>query len=467
VYFLDLFLIGLLGFLFWVGFFAQFVLPLDALGDRFLAFHRLVLYILGGHGPAVRIENGRYRLREKEEKRRGPGVVLLDTASAAMLRRKTGFTRPVGPGVVFTKAGEYVHGEEIKRGAGIFERAAREAIDLHIQDFPSAAPLGPFENEDPFAPRKKNEKPEEFQARQDRRRETSALTRDGVEVVANFVVRSKIHSYPGEGGTRFGYNSESVRRAVTREGIVPEELRNMPWYEVPVHLAVEAWREYVGKFTVNELFNIEAEETDLDTIAEVTETMADLNFDIFSAETGLETAVKMVRWRMTEAAVPELDAYGEPTGAIQPSQEFALLTEMGVDVESAAVVGLRFPEAVEEQLVRQWVSTWLEHVKGERKHVEQRRSQHSLLGQETALFEFVEGVTGNLWTALLDDYGFPRINPDGTPMLEGDPYLPNRQRSLELLLLGTRQLIIQNAQLRGMLADEEARLAEMLAWVRS
>jgi hypothetical protein len=131
---------------------------------------------------------------------------------------------------------------------------------------------------------------------------------------------------------------------------------------------------------------------------------------------------------------------------------------MGVEVKSAAVFGLRFPETVESQLVHQWISTWLERAMAERELIEQKRILRTLLGQETALVEFVEGVTSILQPELVDG--------DGVPLPIGDPRLPGLQRSLELLLLGTQNLLIQDAELRSMLADEEARLAELLAWVR-
>ena len=442
VYIIDIFLIGLAGFLFWMGFFAQFALPLHTLSDRFSAFNRLVLYLMGGHGPAVRIENGQVVQRQGERKRSGPGVVLLDTASAALLRSKTAFMRPIGPGVVFTTGGEFLHGE---------------SIDLHIQNFPMSAPLGPFQNEDPFAARKKNEKPEEYQARQRRRLETSALTRDGVEVVANLAVRCKIHSQQGQGGTQFGYDPDSVRRAITREGVVPQEVRNMPWYEIPAYLAVEVWREYLGKFTVNELFDIESALTRL--MMNGTQAGGTGSAWLQTGETSLETAAKMVRLRMTQAEVPELDSYGQPTGDMQPSQEFRLLNDMGVEVKAAAVFGLRFPAAVEAQLVQQWLSTWLERAMAERERIEQAHSLAALQGKEAALTTFAQETVRDLERALNDEHG--------QPLPDGHPNVPGLERSLELLLLSTQRLLIQDVQLRGMLADEEARLTELLAWVRS
>ena len=58
----------------------------------------------------------------------------------------------------------------------------------------------------------------------------------------------------GEGGTQYGYKPESIRLAATKEGIVPMHLRDVRWFELPAYIAVDVWREYLGKFTLDELF---------------------------------------------------------------------------------------------------------------------------------------------------------------------------------------------------------------------
>jgi hypothetical protein len=114
----------------WLAFFAQFSLPVHTLSDRKRAIDRLISYHLGSRGPAIFIENGEVKERAHEEERMGPGVALLDTASAAMFRTRHAFTRPAGPGITFTNPGEYLAG----------------TVDLHRQ----SNRIGPEDRDNPF-----------------------------------------------------------------------------------------------------------------------------------------------------------------------------------------------------------------------------------------------------------------------------------------------------------------------------
>ena len=145
----------------WVAFFSQFVLPLHKTSDRVQAFRRLIRYMLGVGGPATFIENGEERKHAGETDRKSSGVMILDTASGAVLSNGVSFTRRVGPGLVFTAANEHLAG----------------SVDLHRQILP-IPPLGPEGIEDPFPLKKPDEDPDDYQNRQIRRLETSGLTRD-------------------------------------------------------------------------------------------------------------------------------------------------------------------------------------------------------------------------------------------------------------------------------------------------
>ncbi len=436
----DVFVIGILGLLLWLGFFAQYVLPLKSLRERRAAFNRLVGYLTRSHGPAIRIENGKVIQSLGERKRSGPGVILLDTASAAMLRTKTIFVDAIGPGVVFTKRGEFLH---------------QEAVDLHTQVRP-LPPLGPLATEDPFAPwNKRKEDEKEYQARQMRRKETSGLTRDGVELVPNILAVVKTKSLPGQGGTRFGFNSRSVRLAITREGIVPNGLRNIPWYEVPAYLAVEVWREYLGKFTLIELFTPQNEKSVL-----ALGSGEDDGQQISKAlnETRFELILRMIRLRLTQAEVPRLDDYGQEGEGTLISREYRILEEMGVQVKDISISGIRFPRTVESQLVQQWLSTWLERALAERDAVENRRILAGEMGKETALIDFAESVVKNLGESLVDD--------EGNAIPFDSKLRPDLGLSLEMLVTGTQQLISRNAKLHQWLLNEESELNKLLEWIR-
>jgi hypothetical protein len=437
--FFDIIVIGGIGLLIWLAFFAQFLLPLSSLRDRWAAFQRTLLYMLKSHGPAVRVENGRIKQRLGEEKRRGPGVILLDSASAAMLRTKTRFKQAIGPGVIFTEDGEFLH---------------PEAIDLHIQKSPKL-PLGPFPGEDPFGGRARGEDEEEYKARQNRRKETSGITRDGVEVVTNILAVVKTKSMSGQGGTRFGFNSQSVRKAITREGVVPNGLKNVPWYEVPAFLAVDVWREYLGKFTLTELFSDPSENGDQ---PQITSGNDDFGAWKKSRQTKLGIILSMVNMRMTQPIVPRLDEYGNFSSEMQESREFQLLEEMGIKVEKASVSGIKFPRTVESQIVYQWLSTWLQRANLERKVIERKRILAGESGKDTALLDFAEGSVRILSEALVDD--------GGKELPSESKLRPNLRTSLEMLVAGTLQLLTRNTKIQEWLTDEEEQLMDILEWTR-
>jgi hypothetical protein len=446
----DIFFVGVLGFVFWLAFFTQFVLPLQRLSDRVKAISRLLLYVIGAHGPAIRIENGKIVQRAGEEKRRGPGVILLDTASAALLRTKTAFKRVVGPGVVFTEPGEYLH---------------PESVDLHVRVHPPQ-PLGPFPHEDPFAPQIKGrtggESDDVYQARQRRRMETSALTRDGIEVVARILTIVKIKSEPGQGGTEFGFNRRSVQLALTREGVVPQELRNVPWYEIPAYLAVDVWREVLSKFSLSDLFDtlaaLQPREVAAQTDGGASPEDPAAKAGLLGGETGLETVVRMVRERLTQSEVTELDPFGRPTKSTQKSREFRLLEDMGVQVIQVSISDIKLPPAVDAQLVHQWLSTWLQRANEERDTIEKRRGDAVVYGEEQARLEFARQVTSRLHESL--------VVRDGQLGVDEARRQLETRASLELLLEGTLEWLHGRPELLQLLPGEAEEIASLLAWVR-
>ena len=437
--FFDIFVIGLGGLLVSLAFFAQFVLPVNSLGERKAAINRLVRYLSGSHGQAVRIENGKLIQGAGDKKRNGPGVVLLDTASAAMLRTKTAFKRAVGPGVVFTAGDEFIH---------------QEALDLHTQVKP-IPPLGPLPTDDPFAPwNRRSEDQEQYEARQARRKETSGFTRDGIEVVPNILAIVKTINLPGQGGTRFGFNAESVQMAITREGVVPNELRNVSWAEIPALLAVELWREYLGKFTLTELFTSSQGGLRQDEEAQAQNQTAYAT----DGKTSLETILRFVYLRLTRPEVPVLGDYGQETGAVQASREYQILADMGIKVKDVSISGLRFPRTVESQLIQQWLSTWLDRAVTEREVVESKRSLAAEMGREAALIDFASTVSIPVSELIVDDAD--------TLLPYDSEERPDLATSLEMLVTGTQQLVTRSTRLHQWLTDEESWLVRILEWIR-
>jgi hypothetical protein len=435
----DIFIIGFLGLVFWLSFFAQFVLPLRNVKERVQATDRLISYAFRSKGPAIRIEDGSILRRVGEQMRWGPGVAILDSASAAMLRTKTAFTRPVGPGVVFTQSNEYIN---------------QEAFDLHTQPQP-IPPLGPLGDEDPFEEKLINaneDAVEAYEQRQKRRSETSGLTRDGVEVVPKILAVVKLKSKRGEGGTQFGYKPESIRLAATKEGIVPQHLRHVRWYELPAYMAVDVWREYLSKFTLDELFDPETA-SKKGIIQETQIGVPD------QGETGLEVIKRMVNERFVNPKIDELDDVGSYTGQKVISREYQLVTNMGIQVFAISLGDICFPPSIEARLVQQWISSWLERAEKERIRVEQLRSYTQLEGEKEAVLSFANAAASDLAQSL------ESLSKKATTT--GRAASIDIKSSLELLLMGTHKLCIRDANLQNLLDGQERELVKLLEWLRS
>ena len=332
------------GFIFWIFFFAQFVLPLRTVGERVYAFGRLLIYNLGLHGPAILIENGRIQERRYETERKGPGVIVLDMASAAVLRTPVEMTRAVGPGVTFTKHDFLTN---------ISETVA-EPVDLHSQ----RRFIGPQGNSNPFLPQQPNESPAEFEARQRMRLETRAFTRDGVEIVPNIFSRFDLIHEPEEGNTPYGFNPDSVYRLARVHSInasahpeSPERMTDI--YGLPPMLAANVWRELLEQYTLLEIFP-------------------------FSGEPPFP--LDRIRDRIKE----RLTTPG--------SREHTLMLESGLKLRFAFILNLRLPPEAETDLVRRWENSWLTRARQEERLINQLHSEAAQNGRTLAEREYATAL---------------------------------------------------------------------------
>jgi hypothetical protein len=397
-------LICLIGSIFWMIFFAQFVMPVTKLGARAMIVNRLVSYLSGYHGPAIFVENGVVRESAGELNKRGPGVVWLDSASAAVLRTPVKFTRTVGPGVHFTRSKEYI----------------AATVDLHTL----TQIIGPNDDDQPFTVK---EDDPNFEHIQKRRYETSALTRDAIEVVATLTVTFRIKSTPGEGGTPFGFNEENVRKAVT-EGLTQGAQADQPvWSPLPARMAVDIWREYLRKFKLIELFEIPEGRTD----------------------TALQMINGLIRKRLSQETVEVLDNFGRPLPHVPPqtSQEFERLRDMGVEVTGAFVRRLSFAHEVQENLTSQWLMLWLKNAEKERDQVERSSKVIEATAREEALKEFALNAAAEISAARMDETA-PKLH------------------ALEMLVHSTLSGITRNTSLLKRTNREQRELTEIFRWLR-
>ena len=505
----DLFCILPLFFLLWMVFFAQFVLPVKTFPDRQKIFYRLVSHLFRSHGPAVFVENGVIKEHSGERLKKGPGVVWLDSASAAVTRTPVAIKQIMGPGVHFISTGEFIAG----------------TLDLHTQ-FQS---LGPKETDRPFAPKKEGQTEEEWNLIQDRRKMVSALTRDGIEVVPDISIRFRVDTgspTDNEPGSRFGYRTgrtkqarenekkdkESIRKAILGEAINPMEAessrRRIAWNELPAALAVDVWREYVGKFTLDELFKasqevplplprllqLTSEEVDplsqpvrvdpsqrnhqgglAGMLHEINKSMAraieSLEKDtaaepkppftipspasqidetrIPSSKTALQIINEMVMARLTQPKVDILSDTGQRGVNQDDSEEYRLLGERGLKVLNVSISNIRMNPALEEQLIKQWSTTWLKTAREENEQLDRKRSILEASAQEKLQIEYVERLSREI-----NEYS-KRGRPDPKGLLK-------------VLLLRSRAMIRSGEhsdQLRRRMTLELQEIEDMIKWL--
>ena len=380
---------------FWLFFFAQFILPVRKFSDRMRIFEHLQVYALKSHGPAIIVENGQIRQREGEQRRSGPGIIWLDSASAAVLRTPTVFTRTVGPGIVFTHNREYI----------------AATVDLHGQ----TQSLGPTDSDEKGDPFKATREDPDYEEIQKRRWETSAMTRDGIEVVAsitiNFAINSPAESFK-DPRTPFGYSDQNVYNFV----------RNNATSEILGRMVVDIWREYIRRFKLSQLF--ETPEGD-------------------QAKTIWQTIISMVNARLGSAKVNEMDEYGRLTMREVDSLEYHQIQSMGVKV-TANFRRLWFAPDVEQKLISAWTSNWLKSAEKEHDQVERQRTLRTRMGQEGAMLEFANSASQEIGVQ------FPHNKPD----------------ALELLLHGVLRGCLRNAALQRRMTSEANELSDLIQWVR-
>jgi hypothetical protein len=502
--FVDLACLFPLLLVFWMAFFAQFVLPVRTFSDRQKIFERLITYLFGGHGPALFIENGQIKEHTGERLKQGPGVLWLDSASAAVTRTAVAIKQTIGPGVHFMKRGEFVAG----------------TVDLHIQ----SQIIGPKETDKPFAAKKSDQPQEEWDQVQDRRKQVSALTRDGIEVLPNISISFRVNTGFPEGrqpGSRFGYRTgfrrsdrlneqkdkEAIRRAILAEGINPNAVADSPrhrvaWNELPAALAVDVWREYAAKFTLDQLFEptqlvppappamIQPTEEEIDPLSQpiqfggnrdtfqdgMARMVREINLMMSRAinflegnkqgkgkrvvtpptfqiqmsvkkepqkKTALQVINEMVTARLTRDEVDVLDDHGIRGPEKMDSPEYKLLQERGLEVLKVGIFNLGFNPEIEDTIIQRWSSTWFLNAKMESEQVERKRNIVETNGHERAIRQYADFLSKDLI----------QKKPVGI------------KETLKTLLLRTRALIINNHPLRQRMTDEQQDLENIIRWI--
>jgi hypothetical protein len=302
-------------------------------------------------------------------------------------------------------------------------------------------------------------------------------------------------------------DKDAIRRAILAEGINPNAVADSPrrrvaWNELPAALAVDVWREYAAKFTLDQLFQptqlvpppqpltVQPTEEEIDPLSQPLqvsgsrETMQDgmtrmvrqlnvlmsraINFlegnkqgkgrravtppsfptqmnvkKELQKKTALQVINEMVKARLTQEEVDVLDDHGQRGQGKIPSAEYKLLQERGLDVRSVSVWGLVFDPEIENTIIRRWSASWLNNAKLESEQVERKRSLVETGGQEKAIRQYADFLSKDL----------TQKKPVGI------------KETLKTLLMRTRTLIINSHQLRQRMTDEQQDLENIIRWI--
>ena len=401
-----------------VYFFSQFVLPIQNPKDRQEIHYRVKSFESGDRGPALFIKNGRVITHEGEADKRGPGLIVLDTASAAVLRTDTEIKETVGPGIKFTKGADE-HGKGTEYIAG--------SVDLRSQwQF-----IGPLASDQPFLNPVPISSPKEYNEIQGRRQQTSGLTRDGFEVSPTVSIKFRIkrpdEKRPTESGvtSQYGYDANSVRNAITREvihlGTSDNSRVRLEWNMLPAHLVVNLWREYIRKFKLADLFTS-------------------------SGVSGLQTIEDMINKRVRQNDVMGLDDTGIPTGEWVESIEFKQLESRGLEIESVRIHNVLFEPSIEEQTIQQWSAEWLNIAK-----------------KEEGQLKVMETLVGNASR----DEASKRFAKIASQQFGAKPTMPqpNPFKTLQLLVQPLKEFVVGESTSNSNVETELRKLDEIWKWL--
>jgi hypothetical protein len=395
-----------------IHFFAQFVLPIQNPEHREEIATRVKNFEGGRRGPAMFVKNGRMILHKGEAKKRGPGLIVLDTASALVLRTDTEIKDTVGPGIKFTKGNEYVAG----------------SVDLRAQwQF-----IGPLATDQPFL--NPISSPKEYNESLGRRQRTNGWTRDGFEISPTISIRFSVKrpgkKAPNESGVTsyYGFDPEAVRNAVVRQfDFMDAEgggITQMDWDELPAHLVVNIWREYIRKFKFDELFS--SREVD--------------------SPSGLQTIEEAINQRVKKSHVDRLDDTGLRHGDWAESLEYKQLQAHGLEIMDVRIHKVLFDEALEKRIIDQWNTEWYKSAAQEERHLKEMEGLNETAGRIEA---------GKLFATT------------ASQKFSGKTTLPqdNHFKTLQLLIEPLKEFILNQRDDSNSASEEERKLEEIWKWL--
>jgi len=187
-------------------------------------WHLFAVDILGMSLPVILGKNGSFDVRGTQEKQvQGPGIVIIDPQTALVLEKDNNFARVIGPGLHRLEAGETVH----------------SGVDLRPQAM---------------------------------QRRVTAVTREGIELEADLSVAVELarpEGWQAESG-QYGWTADGVFRAIYAEAADADGASSSPraersatrWCDAIASLAVDGVRQFIARYTLDQLFAIDNPDLD-------------------------------------------------------------------------------------------------------------------------------------------------------------------------------------------------------------
>jgi hypothetical protein len=216
-----------------------------------------------------------------------------------------------------------------------------------------------------------------------------------------------------------------VTKAIVRKMVLVRENGrsgvDLPWNQLPAHLAINLWREYVRKFRLLDLFTSDK-------------------------TSGLQTIEEMINLRMKQNIVPDLSDTGSQTGQDMPSLEMHHLRDRGIQVEEVKIHNVHFDPSLEEKIVQAWETNWLSTARRERKQLEEWEALVDTSARDEAVKSFAEMASRTF---------------RAKTRLSGNPFI-----TLQLLFEKIKEAIVAEHNIYSDLEDELRKLDDFAKWLK-
>jgi hypothetical protein len=198
----------------------------------------------------------------------------------------------------------------------------------------------------------------------------------------------------------------------------------MDWNQLPAHLVVNTWREYIRKFKFSDLFN-----------------PIDHNDN-----SGLQIIEEAINKRVKQPNVEALDDTGARTGEWVESLEFKQLQSRGLEIMEVRIHNVLFENSLEDQITQNWSAEWLNIAKKEESHLKEMESLIETAARNEASKNFARIAS--------KQFGGKPTQPQENPF-----------KTLQLLIQPLKEYILNESAAGNDVDMELRKLEEIWKWL--